>query len=230
MSKRSELLIYAGIGLGLVLGTVVSMLCRWYPVADGPPCRLSQVLLIPSVWFGGLLILLSVLAVVFVPLALIACLFIRGIWRVRLVSWCVLFGITFGITFITRKIPWGIRRAAFARVAQRGDVIIEAIESYRTKEGRLPESLDELVPKYLNNISGTGIRAYPEFAYRIPESRNKRYKELYQKHEALYELRVYCPHPPLNFDCFFYWPSEDYPEYIYGGGTERIGKWAYVHE
>jgi hypothetical protein len=34
----------------------------------------------------------------------------------------------------------------------------------------------------------------------------------------------------LNWDVFFYWPTQDYPKTIYGGSTERIGQWAYVHE
>jgi len=28
----------------------------------------------------------------------------------------------------------------------------------------------------------------------------------------------------------FYWPTEDYPDYAYGGSIERIRNWAYVHE
>lgn len=47
---------------------------------------------------------------------------------------------------------------------------------------------------------------------------------------ADWELRVQCPLGMLNWDVFFYWPSEDYPERAYGGSVERIGRWAYVHE
>lgn len=45
-----------------------------------------------------------------------------------------------------------------------------------------------------------------------------------------WELRVPCSLGLLNWDVFFYWPSEKYPDYVYGGGVERIGRWAYVHE
>jgi hypothetical protein len=45
-----------------------------------------------------------------------------------------------------------------------------------------------------------------------------------------WELRIECPNGLLNWDVFFYWPTQDYPKYIYGGGTERIGQWCYVHE
>ena len=47
---------------------------------------------------------------------------------------------------------------------------------------------------------------------------------------AEWELRVPCSLGILNWDVFFYWPRETYPDYIYGGSVERIGKWAYVHE
>jgi hypothetical protein len=38
------------------------------------------------------------------------------------------------------------------------------------------------------------------------------------------------PQKALNWDVFFYWPTEDYPPRAYGGRVERIGRWAYVHE
>jgi hypothetical protein len=45
-----------------------------------------------------------------------------------------------------------------------------------------------------------------------------------------WELRIDCSNGILNWDIFFYWPTKDYPKYIYGGNTELIGEWAYVHE
>jgi len=48
--------------------------------------------------------------------------------------------------------------------------------------------------------------------------------------QSPWELRVNCGLGFLNWDVFFYWPSEDYPKNIYGGTVERMGKWAYVHE
>ena len=46
---------------------------------------------------------------------------------------------------------------------------------------------------------------------------------------ALWELRVNCSTGLLNHDAFVYWPTEKYPEYLYGGKTESIGKWVYIH-
>lgn len=47
---------------------------------------------------------------------------------------------------------------------------------------------------------------------------------------APWELRIPCSRGMGNWDVFFYWPTENYPTRKYGGGIERIGRWAYVHE
>lgn len=46
---------------------------------------------------------------------------------------------------------------------------------------------------------------------------------------APWELRVRCPTGLLNHDVFVYWPTGNYPEHLYGGTTEPIGSWVYVH-
>ncbi len=46
---------------------------------------------------------------------------------------------------------------------------------------------------------------------------------------ALWELRINCPTGLLNHDIFIYWPTQKYPQRLYGGSTESIGGWAYVH-
>ena len=48
--------------------------------------------------------------------------------------------------------------------------------------------------------------------------------------DSPWELRIDCSNGVLNWDVFFYWPTHTYPKSIYGGGTERIGDWVYVHE
>ena len=47
---------------------------------------------------------------------------------------------------------------------------------------------------------------------------------------ADWELQIPCSNGFLNWDVFFYWPSEEYPDHVYGGWVERIKNWAYVHE
>ena len=48
--------------------------------------------------------------------------------------------------------------------------------------------------------------------------------------QAPWELKICCLGSAFNWDVFFYWPTENYPQYIYGGNVEKIGTWAYVHE
>jgi hypothetical protein len=44
-----------------------------------------------------------------------------------------------------------------------------------------------------------------------------------------WELRINCPTGLLNHDTFVYWPTQKYPQHLYGGNTEPIGRWVYVH-
>ena len=48
-------------------------------------------------------------------------------------------------------------------------------------------------------------------------------------HGAPWELRINCPTGLLNHDAFVYWPTGKYPQRLYGGNTESIGGWVYVH-
>jgi hypothetical protein len=47
---------------------------------------------------------------------------------------------------------------------------------------------------------------------------------------APWELLVECPSGLMNWDVFFYWPTEKYPDSGYGGSIQKISNWAYVHE
>jgi hypothetical protein len=44
-----------------------------------------------------------------------------------------------------------------------------------------------------------------------------------------WELRINCPTGLLNHDVFLYWPTGKYPGHVYGGVTEPVGRWVYVH-
>lgn len=48
--------------------------------------------------------------------------------------------------------------------------------------------------------------------------------------DSPWELRIDCSRGMLNWDVFFYWPTQRYPNHIYGGVVEGIADWAYVHE
>jgi hypothetical protein len=220
---------------------------------------------------------------------------------------------------------WDRRKAQFAKAGERGMVVVNAIEAYRKEHGYPPQSLEALVPRYLKNVPGTGLREYPSYEYQVftnskaslvwydlgsrhgkprgglwvyndgdPEhailvltlDQHERVVEAYadrmpKEHETVrfdvekwrrndsriemvrslpnhisfrelslaklteilgepsgtrmlrnspWELRIECSRGIINWDVFFYWPTQDYPTTLYGGGIERIGNWAYVHE
>jgi hypothetical protein len=169
-------------------------------------------------------------AYVIVPITFAGLFCVKGKARSILLSICIVFFTASLTTHLSQYINWKIRKSSFERVSHRAEVIIQAIESYRKHRNETPKSLDLLAPEYISKIPGTGIRAYPIFEYKTPESANEYYKDILEKHNVPYELRVNCPLGFLNWDCFIYWPSESYPDNIDGAFTELIGRWAYLHE
>lgn len=94
------------------------------------------------------------------------------------------------------------------------------MQAFIEVEGRVPENLTELLPKYLEAIptlpSGVG-------AFELGDDNT-------EATQRPWSLSVDCSRGPVNWDVFVYWPAEDYPGVMYGGVVERIGRWAYVHE
>ena len=58
-----------------------------------------------------------------------------------------------------------VRDAGIRRLISRGDQIVAAIGSFERDQGRVPASLEELVPKYLAKIPTTEAAICPEFSY-----------------------------------------------------------------
>ncbi len=48
-------------------------------------------------------------------------------------------------------------------------------------------------------------------------------------HGPPWELRINCPTGLLNHDIFVFWPTGNYPQRLYGGIAEPVGRWIYVH-
>ncbi|MDH3593241.1 MAG: hypothetical protein OEM93_00175 [Rhodospirillales bacterium] len=125
------------------------------------------------------------------------------------------------------------RSLAFEKLAERSRPLVEAIGRYERERDAPPHSLDSLVPDYLDEIPETGIEACPEYDYEAVVEIADDYGQSSGRRVARvsrWELRVHCPIGFLNWDVFFYWPTQDYPDGIYGGAIERIADWAYVHE
>lgn len=111
---------------------------------------------------------------------------------------------------------WGMRNAI-----EKAQPLIEAIESYKTDHGSIPNDLVELVPKYIEVIPYTGMVGYPEFRY-TPKQPDSLFRD--------YEIWISTSTGLLNWDRFVYWPAQQYPQQMYGGSVENIDGWAYVHE
>ncbi len=117
---------------------------------------------------------------------------------------------------------WPVRREGLVQSTERAKPLIGAIEKFKADKKRTPAALNELVPNYIASIPYTGMADYPEFFYRNDGGHDRLFKT--------YQLSVRTSSGFINFDRFDYWPEGDYPPQMYGGGVERIGAWAYVHE
>jgi hypothetical protein len=141
-------------------------------------------------------------------------------WRGSMALSCLCF---MGLWILAIWSAGRLRHRAFVQASRVGDRIVHALVRYRNDKGEYPESLDRLIPAYLEEIPFTGMIAYPEFSYCKDRNDN-------QPTPGSYDLRIWCPQAGINFDRFIYWPSETYPDQIQGKVAERIRKWAYVHE
>ncbi len=101
--------------------------------------------------------------------------------------------------------------------------LVRAIEAFERQEGRPPQDLDELIPRYLPSIPLTGMRGYSEWHY-IYGTDARSYGD------NSWVLLVHTSGPGINFDQLMYFPNQRYPEFGHGGLIERVGAWAYVHE
>jgi hypothetical protein len=147
------------------------------------------------------------------------CLLLRQTRRVSLealfysVGLLVLFMLALGIALRARQY-------GFELAASRARPLVEAIARFEKDHGRPPESLSDVVPKYLGQLP----QGIPDVHLITGEDT----REMYAGNTWV--LRALVPSGVINFDQFMYFPNQDYPEYGYGGGVERIADWAYVHE
>ncbi len=120
-----------------------------------------------------------------------------------------------------------LRYETFANITVKAQPLIKAISLYVKENGKAPARLSDLVPKYIKKIPNTEVSAYPDFVYGVLKRED--FSQL-EGEFPLWELKVECSIGFLNWDVFIYWPTEKYPSNIYGGSTELIRNWAYVHE
>ena len=118
------------------------------------------------------------------------------------------------------KLGYDLRLHAFATLGKRFQPLITAIKNYERDRGAPPSELKLLEPKYIEKLpTSTGMAAYSQYEY-----------EVFKDGDSPWEISIPCSSGMLNWDVFFYWPSQKYPLQTYGGIVERIDDWAYVHE
>ncbi len=115
-----------------------------------------------------------------------------------------------------------LRILQFEGLAHRSQSLVGAIHLYTEEKGNPPGDLKSLVPEYIDQIPGTGMRNHPDYEYRIVDD-----PKHYNGNPWI--LTVNCGFG-MSFDQFIYLPKENYPAYGYGGGLEPVANWAYVHE
>ncbi len=114
----------------------------------------------------------------------------------------------------------GLRTFGFYLAARRAAPLISAIENYIRDTGTPPETLPQLVPRYL-----------PSLPARLPALELVTGQEARERYEGNdWVLSSDVPTGLINWDQFMYFPNQRYPETGYGGWIQRIERWAYVHE
>lgn len=117
--------------------------------------------------------------------------------------------------FSRRDAAWS---SAFHNLDSQSRPLIAAIKDYQhNHHGAPPESLDDLVPRYLTAIPSTGITAFPNYHYFA--------------HDNTWTLRVQCPRGSfVDLSCYEYmWPERG--EYVGNPEiVERNGGWVYIRD
>lgn len=104
-------------------------------------------------------------------------------------------------------------------VVSEGNVVREAIKAFEESSGRLPSTLQELVPGFLPELPSTGLSRYPDFEYHANDVNDS----------ECWELAVDCSNG-FERDRLVYRPKGDYSLFNDGGRICRIRDWAYVLE
>jgi hypothetical protein len=193
----------------------LALLGEWYAVSP--------------IGYGGLLVVNitfllmwpALIALALIPVGLVGIVIPKTRRRSITLFICSLIFVVPAIAYL--RFADDIRKHAFAELAERGSSLVAAIEAYTADHGQAPPDLENLVPQYLNAVPGTGMPAYPEYQYLTGHPPDR-------WDGNPWVLFVHTSQGALDFDRFLYFPLQNYPQQGYGGGLERIGMWAYVHE
>jgi hypothetical protein len=173
-------------------------------------------------WAGLLIAQLELLAVLGFLVAIVYLVFVPALLCFGRHRRRALHNVALAVVFIgcfVGGLVWGrfVRQGELERLPSRAQPLVDAITAYETKNGRPPDSLDELVPDYLSSIPDTGVGYDPRFSY------FKLSPDSYRGNA--WGLRGPCP-SAMSFDYFSYYPRQNYQEL----GLSRIGNWGYFYD
>ena len=146
----------------------------------------------------------------------------RSIRSVRL-SLCLALLVGAASMFLVQYPAQALIRWKVRRIQHRAEPLVLALERHHDDTGHYPASLEELVPGYLESVPSTGMLGHPRFTYERSRSTGE-WQEHHGGRNPAYHLRVQWGW----YDSLHYWPSEDYPAWLWGGDVEVINGWAYV--
>lgn len=176
-------------------------------------------------FLGGILPTLGFFAGLFLGPALLADACVKAFrkdWRAAGTAGFAALGAFVGLLLLVlaSRVGMRLRVAGYGRLAAEMAPVVTAIRLFEATEGHPPASLAELSPSLLTELP----RATPRFEYMREGGPEKR--ELYGNRWMLWSNAAWG----MGFESFVYFPNQQYPAYMFGGGPERVGEWVYVHE
>lgn len=209
MNNRFSLLRWILVGTAIALTTLVAEYLALSPVGS-PSLLLPKSLAL--VFSLGLLTCSATLALL-LPLTWLSNNSIRP-RIVKITRWtsCALI-VALGVALTPM-----IRRLQFDAFVVRSEPLLAAIASYEKDLGIPPDSLEALVPDYLESVPLTGMGAYPEFKYHPIGAV-----------DSSWALMLFTPSVPMEFDQLWYLPNANYWDVGLGRHTP-VGAWAYFDD
>lgn len=200
-----------GIALPPIIG-IVTALAAYYPIGSVLP---ESLLFARTGTF--ILVLLAAVAAVIVGIAYSI---LSWSWRPLFLS-IIVGGVMLPGIYSSLASHLAMRSLAFHQLAERSAPLVAAVDMFEQDNGRPPQALVELVPRYLEEVPGTGMSAYPQFEYALGPG--------YCDGGNRWNISILAG-DLLNWDAFFYCPRKDYPSDLGGQPVELMGDWAYMHE
>jgi len=192
----------------------------WFSVSENG----SDLLYRDGMYVLGLLFFITLVSV----LGMLRCLFMLLFPERKAEAWSgfkTLFKIFgFLVVFIIFTLAIGdiIRDLGLRAMTVRARPLIQAIRQYQATNGVPPNALDDLVPKYIQNIPATKVGAYPQFNF------------IRNQNLAIYGSNTWILVVPISSDkdtseFLIYYPNHNYPASGQGNvQVDPMGHWVSI--